>query len=226
MASRPPGKPGQHDLTSGPIGKTLLTFALPTLGSSILQSLNGSINAVWIGQFLGERALAATTNANIIMFLLVAAVFGFGMASTILIGQNMGRRDIDAVRRVLGTSLGLFAIISILTVVIGWLVAPAILRLLATPAEVYPLALAYLRVIFVAMPPGFLAVLLTMALRGTGDSLTPLKFMALGAVIDVALNPLLIRGFGPIPALGIGGSAIATLIANCVALLALIGYIY
>ena len=66
---------GQRDLTTGPIGKTLLAFALPTLGSSILQSLNGSINAVWIGQFLGERALAATTNANIIMFLLVAAVF-------------------------------------------------------------------------------------------------------------------------------------------------------
>ncbi|WP_242095388.1 MATE family efflux transporter [Sphingomonas sp. CROZ-RG-20F-R02-07] len=217
---------GAHDLTQGPIGKTLLAFALPTLGSSILQSLNGSINAVWIGQFLGERALAATTNANIIMFLLVAAVFGFGMAATILIGQNMGRRDIDAVRRVLGTSIGLFTIISVLTVVLGWLVAPSILRLLATPADVYPLALAYLRVIFVAMPPGFLAVLLTMALRGTGDSLTPLKFMALGSVIDVGLNPLLIRGIGPIPALGIEGSALATLTANMVSLAAMLGYIY
>jgi len=97
---------GRRDLTAGPIGKTLLLFALPTLGSSVLQSLNGSINAIWIGQFLGERALAATTNANIIMFLLVAATFGFGMAATILIGQNMGRRDVDAVRRVLGSALG------------------------------------------------------------------------------------------------------------------------
>ena len=217
---------GAHDLTAGPIGKTLLAFALPTLGSSILQSLNGSINAVWIGQFLGERALAATTNANIIMFLLVAAVFGFGMAATILIGQNMGRRDVDAMRRVLGTSIGLFAIISVVTIVVGWLAAPAILRLLATPAEVYPLALAYLRVIFVAMPPGFLSVLLMMALRGTGDSLTPLKFMAIGAVIDVGLNPVFIRGLGPIPAFGIEGSAFATLIANSVSLLAMLGYIY
>ena len=222
----PAPRTGQRDLTTGPIGKTLLAFALPTLGSSILQSLNGSINAVWIGQFLGERALAATTNANIIMFLLVAAVFGFGMASTILIGQNMGRRDIDAVRRVLGTSFGLFALISVFTVGIGWVVAPSILRVLATPAEVYPLALAYLRVIFVAMPAGFLSVLLTMALRGTGDSLTPLKFMALGSVVDVALNPLLIRGWGPVPALGIEGSALATLIANSVSFAALLAYIY
>ncbi len=222
MASRP----GQRDLTTGPIGKTLLAFALPTLGSSVLQSLNGSINAIWIGQFLGERALAATTNANIIMFLMIAAVFGFGMAATILIGQNMGRRDMDAVRRVLGTAFGLFAIISVLTVVVGWFVAPAILTALSTPAEVYPLALAYLRVIFVAMPAGFLTVLLTMALRGTGDSLTPLKFMALGSVVDVAFNPLLIQGFGPIPALGIEGSALATLIANGVSLSALLWYIY
>lgn len=216
----------QRDLTVGPIGRTLLLFALPTLGSSILQSLNGSINAIWIGQFLGERALAATTNANIIMFLLVAAVFGFGMASTILIGQNMGRRDVDGVRRVLGTSLGLFTMVSIATVVIGWFAAPAILTLLATPADVYPLALAYLRVIFIAMPPGFVTVLLTMALRGTGDSITPLKFMAFGSAIDVVLNPLLIRGVGPIPALGIEGSALATLVANAASLGALVIFIY
>ncbi|MDR6788730.1 putative MATE family efflux protein [Sphingomonas sp. BE138] len=216
----------QRDLTTGPIGRTLLLFALPTLGSSVLQSLNGSINAIWIGQFLGEGALAATTNANIIMFLLIAAVFGFGMAATILIGQNMGRGDVAAVRRVLGTSLRLFGVLSLVTAVVGLLAAPAILRLLATPADVYALALGYLRVIFVAMVPGFLSVLLTMALRGTGDSITPLKFMALGSAVDVALNPLLIRGWGPIPALGIEGSATATLIANTVSLVALLAYVY
>ena len=216
----------QQDLTSGSIESTLLVFALPTLGSSVLQSLNGSINAVWIGQFLGEAALAATINANIVVYLLMAAVFGFGMAATILIGQNMGRRDVDQVRRVLGTSFGLFGVISVLTVVAGWFLAPSILRLLVTPAEVYPLALVYLRVILIAMPPVFLSVLLTTALRGTGDSLTPLKFMALGSLVDVALNPLLIRGWGPIPAMGIEGSAVATLIANSVALIALVSFIY
>src|SRR3954463_3035639 len=94
----PEGRPGQRDLTSGPIAATLLAFALPTLGSSILQSLNGSINAVWVGRFLGEDALAATSNANIIMFLMMAFVFGFGMAATILIRQAFGRRGIDAPR--------------------------------------------------------------------------------------------------------------------------------
>lgn len=217
---------GRRDLTTGPIGRTLLLFALPTLGSSVVQSLNGSINAIWIGQFLGARALAATTNANIIMFLLVAATFGFGMAATILIGQNMGRRDVDAARRVLGAALGLFLVISVLTVIVGWLAAPAILRALSTPDDVYPLALAYLRIIFVAMPPGFVSVLFTMALRGVGDSVTPLKFMALGSVLDVILNPVFILGLGPVPALGIQGSALATLIANAASLIGLVGFIY
>lgn len=216
----------QRDLTSGPIGRTLLLFALPTLVSSVLQSINGSINAIWIGQLLGERALAATTNAGLVMFLLVSAVFGFGMASTIMIGQAMGRRDIDGVRRVFGTSLGLFGALSLVVVVAGWLAAPAILTALRTPADAYPLALAYLRVIFVAMPTGFLSVLLTMALRGTGDSLTPLKFMALGSLVDVMLNPLLIRGVGPVPALGIEGSAVATFIANTVSFAGLLAFVY
>src|SRR4051812_49996401 len=98
MASRPT-RPGQRDLTTGPIASTLLAFALPTLGSNILQSLNGSINAIWVGRFLGESALAATSNANIIMFLMFSAVFGFGMAATVLIGQSVGRHDINAARR-------------------------------------------------------------------------------------------------------------------------------
>ena len=87
------------DLTQGSIGSTLLKFALPTLASSILQSLNGTINAIWVGRFLGEDALAATSNANMVMFLLTAFVFGFGMASTILIGQAWGRKDVDEARR-------------------------------------------------------------------------------------------------------------------------------
>src|SRR5438874_13701353 len=97
---------GRGDLTQGAIGKTLLAFALPTLASSILQSLNGTVNAIWVGRFLGEDALAATSNANMIMFLLMSFVFGFGMASTVLIGQAFGRRDIDGARRVVGTAIG------------------------------------------------------------------------------------------------------------------------
>src|SRR5947199_4948961 len=145
------GPPGRGDLTQGPIGKTLLAFALPTLISSILQSLNGTINAIWIGRFLGESALAATSNANMIMFLLMSFVFGFGMASTVLIGQAFGRKDVDGGRRVIGTAIGSFVFVAAAIALAGWLFSPALLKLLATPAGAAPPARAYLRLLFVAM---------------------------------------------------------------------------
>lgn len=216
---------GGRDLTQGPIVRTLFVFALPTLGTSILQSLNGSINAIWVGRFLGEGALAAVSNANLVMFLAFAGVFGFALASTILIGQNVGRRDIDAVRRVVGTGLTLFAVLSVAIAALGWWVTPALLRLLQTPPDVLPLAVDYLRVIFLGFPPSFIIVLLTMALRGTGDSMTPLWFTGGAVVIDIGLNPLFILGWGPVPAMGIAGSALASLVANVVAFAGLAAYI-
>jgi len=216
----------RHDLTQGPIGRTLLLFALPTLGSNILQSLNGSINSIWVGRFLGEQALAATSNANIIMFLMFSAVFGFGMAATILIGQSMGRRDVEAARRAFGSAIGLVMGGAVLIAILGWLFAPQILRLLATPGEAQGMAFAYLRVIFLGLPFSMLGVLIQMSLRGTGDSVTPLWFMVLSVTIDAGLNPLLIEGIGPFPRMGIAGSATATLIAGIVSSLGLLLYVY
>jgi putative MATE family efflux protein len=222
MASRP----GQRDLTSGPIGPTLLAFAIPTLVSSILQSLNGSINAIWVGRFLGEEALASTSNANMVMFLLMAFVFGFGMAATVLIGQAIGRRDLDGARRAMGTAMGGFLPVAAAIALLGWIAAPDVLRLLAMSPEAAPLALTYLRVIFLAMPGILLLIVLMMGLRGAGDATTPLWFMILAVLLDASLNPVLILGLGPAPALGIAGSALATVIANYVALIGLVAYIY
>ena len=219
-------KSRQHNLTTGPIGKTLLAFALPTLASNILQSLNGSINSIWVGRFLGEGALAATANANIIMFLTFGAVFGFGMAATILVGQAMGRHDVEAARRSFGSAVGLVMVGAILISALGWIFAPEILELLATPGEAQQLALDYLRVIFLGLPFTMLGVLVQMALRGTGDSVTPLWFMGVSVVVDSTFNPLLIRGIGPFPQMGIAGSATATLLAGLISTVGILIYVY
>jgi putative MATE family efflux protein len=219
-------RPKRGNLTEGAIGPTLLMFALPTLASSIVQSLNGTVNAIWVGRFLGENALAATSNANIVMFLLISFVFGFGMAATILVGQAMGRKDVDEARRVVGTTAGAFLLISAAVAAVGWFLSPAILGLLGTPGPAAPLALAYLRVIFLALPALLLLTMLMMSLRGAGDSMTPLWFMLVAVVLDSALNPVFILGLGPAPRMGIAGSATATLIANYAALIGLLGYIY
>lgn len=227
MGSKPAqGRAMMGDLTEGPVLRTLVMFAIPTLLSNMLQSLSGTINSIWVGRLIGEDALAATANANIIMFLVAGAAFGFGMAGTVLIGQRFGARDIDGARRTFGTAVGFSAVLMLAIAVIGWLGAPALLTALETPGNAYPLALTYIRLMFVSMPFMMVSVILTMGLRGTGDARTPLIFMFVTVAIDAVLNPMLIAGYGPFPAMGIAGSATSTIVASLVSFLAMLVYVY
>jgi len=217
---------GAVDLTTGPIARSLLVFSLPALGSNVLQSINGSVNAIWIGQFLGERGLAATANANMITFMMISMVFGFGMASTIVIGQAMGRKDVNAMREAFGTGVAIFLMLGVFVAVTGWIFSPALLQMLGTPADAYPMALIYLRWMFLGMPFMLLSTYLALALRSVGDSMTPLILMLPGLVVDIVLNPILILGLGPAPRMGIAGSGVATFIASGVSVAALLWAIY
>lgn len=221
-----PGRRASPVLVEGPIARTLFLFSLPILGSSVLQSLNASINAIWVGRLIGANGLAATSNANNIMFFLLSAGFGFGMAATILVGQGLGARDITLVKRTVGMALVFFALVAFVVGVGGFLGTQGMLDLLGTPPEVMALAIAYLKVVFLSMPAIYFYTFVMMALRGAGDSRTPFIFMGFSAALDVGLNPVLILGLGPFPALGIAGSATATLISQWVGLIALVGWLY
>jgi len=226
MANHKQFGPGVADLTTGPIPRTLLMFSLPALASNVLQSVNASVNAIWIGQFLGERGLAATANANMITFMMISMVFGFGMASTIVIGQAMGRKDVGAMREAFGTGVAIFLSLGLAAAIVGWVCAPGLLQMLGTPPDAYDMALIYLRVMFAGMPFMLLSTYLSLALRSVGDSMTPLLLMLPGLVVDIALNPVLILGLGPAPRLGIAGSGIASLMASAVSVLAFLWIIY
>ncbi|QXZ08996.1 MATE family efflux transporter [Comamonas sp. Y33R10-2] len=220
-----PAKPKTRDLTQGPIASTLLIFALPILAGNVLQSLNGSVNAVWVGGHLGEAALTATANANNVMFALIGAVFGISMATNILIAQSIGAHNMAQAKRVLGSSATFFGVISILIALLGWPLSRHLMQLMSTPEAALPLAEAYLQVIFLAIPLLFMFSFVTAALRGAGDTKTPFWFLLLVVVLDMALNPLLIFGWGPVPRMGIQGSAMATLVANGVSFIALLGWL-
>jgi putative MATE family efflux protein len=213
-------------LTEGPIAKTLILFSLPILLGNVLQTLNGSINAVWIGKYLGEGALAATSNANIIMFFLISSIFGFAMAAVILIGQNLGAKKTHEAKKVVGTSTVFFLTLSILVAAFGLLFSNTILTWMNTPPDVKDLAVTYTRILFAGVPFMFGFNLIMAILRGSGDAKTPFYFLLLSAILDVILNPVLIDGIGPFPKMGIAGSAVATFIAQLISFVLLIVYLY
>jgi putative MATE family efflux protein len=216
----------QRSLTEGSIPAGLFRFALPILFANILQSLNGSVNAIWVGRFLGEAALTATSNANTVMFLLIGAAFGIALAATILIGQCIGANNLHETKRVVGTSATFFAGISVAMAIAGLVLCRPLLIAMSTPADSLPLAVAYMRVIFLALPWLYMYAFVMAVLRGAGDSKTPFYFMLLSVGIDIALNPVFIFGLGPVPRLGIAGSALATFVAQAVSLIALIRHLY
>lgn len=214
------------DLTRGPIARTLLAFSLPTLGSNALQSLNASVNAVWVGRYLGEAPLTAVTNSNAVLFLLMGVVFGIVMATGILVGHAMGARDVDRAKRVIGSSASFIVILSLLTALLGASTARPILLLMGTPPDALPFAVSYMRLVFIATPAMFFYIYVAMTLRGAGDARTPFIFMFVSVGLDIALNPLLIFGFGPLPAMGIAGSATAMLISQTTTLFAMLVLLY
>jgi putative MATE family efflux protein len=216
----------QRSLTEGSIPIELYRFTLPILFANILQSLNASVNSIWVGRFLGEAALTATSNANTVMFLLIGAAFGVALAATILIGQYIGANNFDETKRVVGTSASFFAGVSVAMGVAGLIFCRPLLIAMSTPADSLPLAVAYMRVIFLAVPCLYMYAFVMAVLRGAGDAKTPFYFMLLSVALDIALNPVLIFGVGPLPPLGIAGSALATFIAQAVSLTALIRYLY
>jgi putative MATE family efflux protein len=218
--------PGGRNLTEGPITSTLILFSLPMLGGNILQQLNVTANQFWVAHLLGATDITAIGNANSVMMLMMGAIFGATMAANILIAQQVGAGDLALVKRIMGTAVFFFFVISITLSLTGGLFAPHILSAMRTPPAARSEAIIYLRVVFAAMPFMYFFQFLQMAQRGAGDSRTPFYFMGLAVVLDIILNPLLIAGIGPFPKMGVAGSATSTLIAQGISLVLLLITLY
>ncbi len=213
-------------LTEGSVSRKLLLFALPILLGNVLHSINISINSIWIGRFLGEAALTASSVANTVLFLLLGGVFGVSLAASVLVGQYIGANRPQEAKHVVGTSATFFVLLSIGITLFGFFASDWLMRVMHTPPEALPYATAYMRILFVAVPFLYTFSYVMAVLRGAGDAKTPFKFLLVSTVLDIALNPLFIFGWGPIPAMHIAGSALASVIASAVSLVALLIYLY
>lgn len=207
---------GPQDFTTGSVPRHLLVFAWPMLVGNLLQALYNTVDAMWVGRFLGAHALGAVAVSFPIIFALIALLMGLTMATTTLVSQFRGAGDQDGVRKTISNSLRLLAILGLAFSVTGFFFRVPVLRLIGTPDEILPSAAAYLGIFLLGLIAMFLYNVGSAILRGLGDSRTPMKFLAVATVINMILDPLLILGVGPFPQLGIAGAALATVFAQAV----------
>lgn len=213
-----------RDFTTGSILKHLVAFSWPMFLGNFLQALYNTVDTFWVGRFLGTEALGAVSASFPIIFFLVALAIGFTISTTILVSQYYGAKDQEGVSRVINTSIFLMVISSIIVTTVGLLFYKQIFRLISLPESLVKPAGEYLVIILGGIIFAFFYNLLSAIMRGFGDSLTPLYFLAIAAVINIILDPLFILGIGPIPAMGIAGVAYATVIAQAISVV--FGLIY
>lgn len=205
------------NFTRGSIPKHLLLFSWPMFVGNLLEALYNLVDSVWVGHFVGPHGLAAVSVSFPIIFALISLVMGVAMATTTLVSQYTGAGQRDMVQRVISNSMVLLVFLGIASAAVGILAQRPLLELVNTPAEVIDMASSYLRIFLLGLPFMFLYHVIGAILRGLGDSRTPLRFLIYATVINIVLDPILIAGFGPIPAMGVGGAALATIIAQAIA---------
>jgi putative MATE family efflux protein len=203
---------------SKPIWQSLGIFLIPLMLSNVLQAVGQSANAVYLGHLVGVHSLAAVSAIFPLIFFLVSFLIGIGAGSSALIGQAFGARDIAKVKMVAGTALGLSLGIGVLVGIAGVLFTEPLLRLLAVPADILPISVAYARLTFAFIPITFVYLVYTTFLRGVGDTRTPFIILIIATVLTFALTPLFIKGYFGLPALETSGAAAGNIVSTFVAM--------
>ena len=201
-----------RDLTKGRIGSTLILFALPMIAGNLLQQFYNIADTLIVGQVLGRDALAAVGSAYTLMTFLTSIFLGLCMGSGALFSIYQGRGDNASLK---SSIFHAFCLIMSVTVVINIAVYAfirPIMLFLRVPDEVYAGMRLYLLIVFAGIPATSLYNFFSCMLRALGNSSAPLIFLALSAVLNIALDIL----FVAVLPFGIGGAALATVIAQYV----------
>jgi putative MATE family efflux protein len=215
-----------RDFTEGSIPRHLIVFATPMLLGNLLQVLYNTVDSIWVGRFLGPEALAAVSVGFPIIFALVSLVMGLTMATTVLVSQYFGARQPENVVRTVDNSLLLLTVLGALVSVAGVVFRRPLLHLINTPPEIIDSASSYLAIFMAGLVFMFLFNAAGAIMRGLGDSRTPLRFLAYATGINIVLDPILIFGLGPVPAMGVNGAALATVVAMTVSAVVSLRYLF
>lgn len=211
-----------RDLTEGSVTKLLFRFAFPLLISNALQAIYNIVDMIVVGQYLGGTGMSAVSIGGDVLGLLTFVAMGFSSAGQVLIAQDVGAKDMDGVRKTIGTMFTLMISSAAVISVICYLLRQSILTWLNTPAESYAYTLDYTVTCTMGLVFIYGYNLVSAILRGMGDSRRPFVFIAIAAVLNMILDIL----FVAVLHMEVFGAALATVIGQGVSFLISLVYLY
>lgn len=198
------------DLTKGSPARLIIYFAIPLLIGNVFQQLYSMVDAVIVGRYVSEEALAAVGVTGAIFFLVIGFVQGVTSGFSIVTAQRFGAGDEAGVRKSVGISIWLSVILTVILTVISVATARPLLNLMNTPDNIIEDAVLYITIIYAGIFASMYYNLVSGIIRALGDSKTPLYFLILSAVFNVVLDLFFIIKLH----LGVAGAGYATVLSQ------------
>ncbi len=204
-------------LTEGPIGRTLVALSGPMLVGVFSIAIFNVVDT-WFVSLLGGTELAAISFTFPVVMVIGSVTMGLGIGAASVVSRAVGAGKIDDVRRYTTDALMLALSLVIVLSVVGWFTIDPLFRAMGATDATLPHIRDYMRVWYLGMVFLVVPMVGNSAIRATGDTRTPATIMVAAGLINAVLDPILIFGIGPIPGMGLGGAAWATVVARAVAL--------
>ena len=212
----------ERDLTSGSVWKNIVYFSLPYLLSYFLQTLYSLADLFIVGQFDGVASTTAVSIGSQVMHMLTVMIVGLAMGTTVNIGRAVGARDSQKASKVVGNTTVLFVGVSVVLAVVLLVLVQPIVRVMSTPAEAVEGTVRYLTICFIGIPFITAYNVIASIFRGLGDSKSPMYFIAVACVANIALDYLFIGALHMGPAGAALGTTLSQTISVAVSLLAIL----
>ncbi|MHA3769924.1 MATE family efflux transporter [Verrucomicrobiota bacterium sgz303538] len=207
-----------HDYTSEPLQRAVLLLAIPMVLEMVMESVFAVADVFWVSR-LGKDAVAVVGITESLMTIIYAIAIGLSMAAGAVVARRIGEKDSERAAITAGQVILLGVTVSAaLGLVLGWF-APQILRLMGASDNVVSLGSDFARIMLGGNATVFLIFLINAVFRGAGDATIAMRTLWLANAINIALGPCFIFGWGPFPALGVAGAAVATNIGRGVGVL-------
>ena len=209
------------NLTTGSVARNILYFSLPFFLSYFLQTLYGMADLFIIGQFEGAASITAVSIGSQVMHMLTVMIVGLAMGTTVTIAQAVGAKDGLRVRKAIGTTAVLFFVVSIVLAIVLIVLRGSITGVMETPFEAASGTQAYLLICFLGIPLITAYNIIASIFRGLGDAKSPMYFVAVACLCNIALDYLFMGALSMGPA----GAAWGTVISQALSVALALAYV-